>query len=97
METLLVLNISPDLEEDLVDYLLQLDFVSGFTSSHVYGHGRHGLMTVAEQVIGRRKRMQFEVVMKEAQVADLLAELAAQVGRDISYWQLPVSNFGRIA
>ena len=38
-DTLLVLNIPPELEEDLVDYLLSRPSVTGFTSFRVYGHG----------------------------------------------------------
>lgn len=97
METLLILNINPELEEDLVDYLLQLDCVSGFTSYQVRGHGRHGDMSLAEQVSGRRKRTQVEILMKVADVAEVLQGLAGNVGRDITYWQQPVSNYGRIS
>lgn len=96
METLLVLNIGPELEEDLVDYLLQLDCVGGFTSYPVRGHGRHGAMSLAEQVSGRRKRTQVEIHLNATDVAQVLAGLATQVGRDITYWQQPVSGYGRI-
>jgi nitrogen regulatory protein PII len=96
MNTLLVLNISPELEEDLVDYLLQVEGVSGFTTQTVYGHGPEGAMTLAEQVAGRRKRLRIEILMREEDVANALAGLAAEVGRDIVYWQQPVSGFGRI-
>jgi hypothetical protein len=96
METLLILNIDPDLEEDLVDYLLQLECVGGFTSWPVRGHGRHGALTLAEQVSGRRKRTQVEILMKAADVPEVLGGLAANVGRDITYWQQPVSDYGHI-
>lgn len=96
METMLILNINPELEEDLVDYLLQLDYVSGFTSFQVRGHGRHSVMSLAEQVSGRRKRTQIEIVLQEADVPEVLQGLESNVGRDITYWQQPVSNYGRI-
>lgn len=38
MNTLLVLNITPELEEELVDYLLSREEVGGFTSYPVHGH-----------------------------------------------------------
>lgn len=96
MKTLLILNINPKLEEDLVDYLLQLDCVSGFTSCQVRGHGRHGRMSLAEQVSGRRKRVRIEVLMDSADVSQVLDGLAVNVGRDIAWWQHPVSHAGHI-
>jgi nitrogen regulatory protein PII len=96
MNTLLVLNISPELEEDLVDYLLQTKGVSGFTTQTVHGHGPEGAMSLAEQVAGRRKRLRIEILMQEKDVATLLAGLGGAVGRDIVYWQQPVSGYGRV-
>lgn len=96
MDTLLVLNVSPQFEEDLVDYLLQADGVSGFTVQTVYGHGPEGRMTLAEQVAGRRKRVQASIVLPQDAVAGLLAGLRSVGGRDIVWWQQPVSASGRI-
>jgi len=96
MMTMLVLNIAPELEEDLVDYLLSLTFVNGFTSYKTRGHGDNANMTVAEQVSGRRKRLQFELLMDVENVPELLSGLANEVGKDINYWQQSVSNIGEI-
>ncbi|MBL4582383.1 MAG: DUF3240 family protein, partial [Gammaproteobacteria bacterium] len=52
--TLLVLNTAPELEEDLIDYLLGFEKIEGFTSYQVHGHGEHHNLNVAEQVTGRR-------------------------------------------
>lgn len=95
-KTLLVLNISPQIEDEMVDYLLAQSCASGFTSYPVRGHGEHSYLSIAEQVSGRRKRIQFEIIMEAPDVDALLAGLAANVGKGIAYWQLPVSNFGRI-
>ncbi|MBQ0718685.1 MAG: DUF3240 family protein [Gammaproteobacteria bacterium] len=96
MKTMLVLNISPELEDDLVDYLLAQEHVTGFTSYPVRGHGEHSYLSIAEQVSGRRKRVQFELIMAEAEVASVISKLATEVGIGIGYWQLPVSNVGRV-
>lgn len=96
MQTLLVLNVSPQFEEDLVDYLLQAAGVDGFTAQTVYGHGPEGRMTLAEQVTGRRKRLQVSILLAEEAVAGVLAGLAGNVGRDIVWWQQPVTASGRI-
>jgi hypothetical protein len=94
--TMLVLNIQPALEDDLVDYLLQCDGVGVFTSYRIQGHGGQGKMNLAEQVAGRRHRLRFEIVMQEIFVEPLLAGLAAEVGRGIVYWQQPVKGFGSV-
>lgn len=97
MKTLLVLNIRPELEEDLVDYLLAQNGVAGFTSYHARGHGLvNEEMSLAEQVSGRRNRLQFEILMDEVDVQALIDGLAVQVGRDIIFWQQMVSNAGRV-
>lgn len=95
MDTLLVLNLAPELEEDLIDYLLQLDCVEGFSSWPVRGHGRHGQMSLAEQVSGRRQRVRVEMVLAAADVATVLAGLAANVGRGITWWHTPTGGYGR--
>lgn len=96
MDTLLVLNVPPQVEEDLIDYLLQAEGVSGFTAQAVYGHGPGGQMTLAEQVAGRRKRFQVSIMLQHDAVAGVLDGLATQVGRDIVWWQHAVTASGRI-
>jgi hypothetical protein len=56
----------------------------------------HENLSLAEQVSGRRKRLQFEMLVDETYVPDILAQLGTAVGRDIVYWQQTVSNVGRI-
>ncbi|WP_297186040.1 DUF3240 family protein [uncultured Porticoccus sp.] len=96
MNTLLVLNITPELEEELVDYLLSREEVGGFTSYPVHGHGEQGRLSIAEQVSGRRKRVQFEILLPEPQVDNLIAGLAEEVGKGIHYWQLSVIRSGHL-
>lgn len=92
--TMLVLNASPALEEDVVDFLLTHPSVEGFTSFVAYGHGTRGDLTVTEQVTGRRKRVQFEILMNEDDVASVTQPLSTRFGNDVRYWQLPVYGLG---
>lgn len=97
MDTMLVINVNPEVEDDLLDYLLGFGGVSGFTSYPVRGHGQHGArMSLAEQVRGSRRRIIVEVLLEENQVPPVLAGLAERVGRDITWWQQPIRGFGRI-
>ncbi len=96
MEQLLVLNIPPELEDQLVDYLLTISTLKGFTSYPVRGHGEHQQMSIAEQVSGRRKRIQFELIASETLATEVLQGLRQGVGTDIYFWQQPIAANGHI-
>ena len=95
---LLRLNIPPGLEEDVVDLLLESVELSGYQSYPIRGHGTVGAMTIAEQVAGRRDRIQFEIVLDPGQLNSTLASLKeAFPVKDVVYWVLPVVQSGRLA
>ena len=97
-EFLLRLNIPPGLEEDVVDLLLSSDEIAGYQSFPIRGHGRVGAMSVAEQVAGRRDRIQFEIVLDEDVLDSTLARLKAAFPiSDVIYWVLPVLRSGRLS
>jgi len=94
---LLRLNVPPNLEEDVVDAFLVAANISGFQSYPTRGHGTVGAMTIAEQVEGRRNRIQFEVVLGEEYLEGLLDILKEKFPvADIIYWVLPVVRSGRL-
>ena len=96
-QCLLRLNIPPSLEEDVVDLLLASKDIPGFQSYPIRGHGQVGAMTIAEQVEGRRKRVQFEIVLESRDLEALLDKLKEAFPLpDIIYWILPVSKSGRL-
>ena len=98
MDQLLRLNIPPSLEEDMVDFLLAADEIQGFQSAEVRGHGQVGAMSIAEQVAGRRRRVQFEIVLDAGATDTLLDRLRGDFPvRDVVYWVLPVTRSGRLA
>jgi len=92
------LNVPPAIEERVVDWLLDRDATSGFTTEAVHGHGsRHGNLSVAEQVGGRQRRVEFRielpVVALEAFVADVTESFA---GVDLYYFVIPVLRSGHL-
>ena len=95
MKQVLVLNVPPELEEGMVDYLLNHE-QKGFTSYPVRGHGEHKNLSIAEQVTGRRKRVQFELIVEENLVQVLLGGLGNEVGRDVFWWLQPVLASGHV-
>jgi nitrogen regulatory protein PII len=77
---LLILIAPVHLEEILVDFLLQKNELSGFTTSHVSGHGRHhaesaASLSMVEQVAGRQKRVQFMMHASFDTLQSLIDEL----------------------
>ena len=96
MIKMLVLNIPPELEDDLIDYLLSLGPVTGFTSYDTRGHGNDVRLSVAEQVSGRRRRLQFELLIEEEAIPNLIENLSTAVGKDITYWEQLISNVGQV-
>lgn len=96
-QNLLRLNIPPSLEEDVVDLLLASAEVAGFQSYPVRGHGEAGVMTIAEQVEGRRIRVQFEIVLETEALEILLQQLKEALPvADIAYWVSPISASGSL-
>ena len=97
-EFLLRLNIPPSLEEDMVDLLLASDEIAGYQSFPIRGHGRVGAMTIAEQVAGRRDRVQFEIVLDSRLLESTLQKLKEAFPiPDVIYWVLPVLRSGRLS
>jgi hypothetical protein len=97
-EFLLRLNIPPDLEEDIVDLLLANPQIKGYQSYPIRGHGRVGAMSIAEQVAGRRNRVQFEIVLDSETLEATLQQLKVSFPTpDVIYWVLPVLRSGRLS
>lgn len=91
-ESLLCFNLAPELELELIDWLLSRAEVDGFTSAACFGHGQqHQLQNIAEHVSGKARRVQIQVKLAEDMRPSLLAALGAEFpGADVRYWVLPV-------
>lgn len=96
---LVVLNVAPGIEDAVVDWLLGRAGHTGFTSSTVYGHSsRHEGLGVAEQVRGRRRRMQFEIHMARDAVHGFVSDAHAEFGAaDVHCLVLPAIAAGSLA
>ena len=94
---LVVLTIPPSLEEPIVDWLLE-KHKTGFTSQPVSGHSNQleGL-SPAEQVAGRRRRVQFQIELNTNAVDSFLESAASEFdGADIHYRVVPILAAGHL-
>jgi hypothetical protein len=94
---IVTLNIVPALEERVVDWLLARDD-GGFTSRAAHGHSsHHDLLTAAEQVSGRQRRLEFEVELPAAALDGFIAALSdAFTNADLYYTAVPVLLSGHL-
>lgn len=95
---LLFIVVSTAIEDSIVDWLLEQQQISGFTSLPVSGHGTsvHSL-SVYEQVTGRRKQILFQMHMQASQTRDVIDALKQKFqGSGIHYWVVPVADAGRV-
>lgn len=95
-EFLITLNIPPALEGIIVDNLLLLEFERGFSGFTVFAHHHENKgLSLAEQVTGRQKRIQFQMYVNGTNLALLLENLRENFsGSSIQYWVMPVLESG---
>ena len=95
---LLTIIAAPEIEDNLVDWLLERDDVHGFSTMRISGHGDNpGGLSVAEQVAGRRPRVVFQSGMPEQAARALIGDLRRDYqGSRLLYWLAPLLDFGRL-
>ena len=95
---ILIIFASPALEETLVDWLLENEAVSGFSTVHGFGHGsRPSAMSLLEQVAGRQRRIEFKIETTHATSKKLIEEIRqAFSGTGLHYIVVPIFEAGRL-
>lgn len=89
---LVMLTVSPQMEDEVVDWLLSDSDMTGFTTLPAFGHGGpHHLLSVAEQVAGKRARVQFQIATSTERAAALLEAFEAEFpGANAHAWAIPL-------
>ena len=95
----LTLVCAPDLEEKLLDTLLGDAGHEVFTSTPTFSHGTaHGRLSPAEQVMGRSRAVQIQILLSADEREHLLAHLRRDfAGTGLRYWAVPLTLEGEIA
>lgn len=97
-QCLLTIIATPAVQETLVDWLLEREELSGFSSQPIDGHGiRASDMSLAEQVAGRQRKVMFYVHTRCKVVRSVLDALKHDFnGAGLHYWLMPLLDAGCI-
>ena len=100
---MLTLIVHADTEQALADMLRGLKQISGFTFTHVEGHGAQDehdpSLSARDRVVGYTPHTRVDILLKGEDVDDVLRALRASggglAGRGL-YWITPVDQHGRL-
>ncbi|MCK9605457.1 MAG: DUF3240 family protein [Methylomonas sp.] len=95
---LITINVSPALEEAMVDCLLTFETAQGFSSFPINAHDhRNQGLSIAEQVTGRQRKIRFQMYIDKEDVSAFLSKIKANfAGTGLHYWVVPVQEHGEI-
>lgn len=98
-EQLVMLSVPPTLEEPIADWLMEQHPDIGFTSVASHGHGAdHSILSAVEQVTGKQRRVEIQLIIPAQLVDELLRGLQAQfTNADVHYWVMPVIESGELS
>lgn len=98
-ELCLTLVCPPAVEEKLLDLLLLSPNATVFTSTATAAHGlAHEYLDQTEQVLGRARATEIQVIFAAADKAALLEAIRRQfAGAGLRYWVTTVAEAGEIA
>lgn len=88
----------PEIEERLLDALLALDQNLVFTTTPTFSLGTaHSRLSNTEQVMGRSRAVQVQILANEDELTSLLTTLRASfAGTGLRYWAMPIAQAGEI-
>lgn len=97
-ELCLVMVAPPEIEEKLLDVLLAAVGNEVFTSTPSFSHGTaQGRLSSVEQVMGRSRSVQVQIIVTETEMPTLLQLLRESfAGTGLRYWALPLAALGEI-
>ncbi|MCI0653702.1 MAG: DUF3240 family protein [Methylococcaceae bacterium] len=95
---LFMLDVPPELEESVVDFLLEYDSEIEFTTFAISGHRRsHTGYSLSEQVTGREKQQSFHLPLAKDRLVDLVRALKTEFkGAGLEFRTVPLLNRGEI-
>ncbi len=97
-EQLLTAVFSDDVKDDVIDALIAMEALSGFSLSRIDGYSReHSQFDVSEQVAGHRRMCRIEVLHEATLEEELLTTLGAAVrASHLRYWLTALAGSGTL-
>ncbi|MFA5627767.1 MAG: DUF3240 family protein [Thiohalomonadaceae bacterium] len=99
----LTLIIQTNAQQELANHLRSIEQISGFTFSHVEGHGvqveTDPFLSVRDKVVGYTPRTRVDILLKDSDVESTLEALRATssyVEDRVIYWVTAVEQSGRL-
>ncbi len=99
----LTLIIHTNTQQDLADQLRSMEQVSGFTFSHVEGHGVQAesdpFLSARDKVVGYTPRVRVDILLEDndvESVLDMLRNSTCGVEGHSIYWVTAVEQSGRL-
>ena len=99
---ILTLIVHTDVQQKLTDLLRSLDQVSGYTFTHVEGHGaeieKDGFIAAHDEAVGYVPRIRTDLLLQDADVETVLQNISADAGIQGQgfHWVTPVETGGRL-
>ncbi|WP_339773633.1 DUF3240 family protein [uncultured Paraglaciecola sp.] len=95
---LLIVIVPQELKDNIVDTLIGLEAISGFSLSKIQGYSReHHHYNIQEQVEGFRDFYRFELLHEQQHYQTLLDHIKeSSPNGNIRFWCLPVINAGLV-
>lgn len=95
---LFILDVPPELEESVVDFLLEYDSEIEFTTFPISSHRRsHTGYSLSEQVTGRKKRQSFHLPLPKDRLLDFITALKNEFnGAGLEFRTVSLLNWGEI-
>lgn len=96
---LLVLIVSRDIKDDVVDRLISDENISGFSLNTINGYSReHSKFNIREQVEGYQEYYRFEVAHKTSDYQRILEMLRPVCSAaKVRYWLVPIIEHGHFS
>ena len=100
---ILTLIVHTNVQQELSDRLRSMDKVSGFTFTHVEGHGadieKDGYLSARDEVVGYIPRIRTDLLLEDSDVGSVLESISdkkAAIAGQGFYWVTPVERGGHL-
>ena len=100
---ILTLIVHTNVQQELSDRLRSMDKVSGFTFTHVEGHGddieKDGFLSARDEVVGYIPRIRTDLLLEDSDVDNVLDSISdkkSAIAGQGFYWVTPVEKGGHL-